>query len=158
MAVVDSLHIIFITTSGHTEYVIDVVIDYLKKKAPKLKVEKQRGELADAKDFARGDVLLLACATWNMWGMEGQLSPPMYELLNKRAKDVDLKGKNVAVISLGETKYYYTGRATEHLMQFVIKHGGKPFGIPFLLVDDPYGQEEKVQKWAADLLAKLKEL
>ena len=48
-------------------------------------------------------------------GMEGQLQPHMHEFLLKRAKDVDLKGKNVAVIALGDERYYYTARAGDHL-------------------------------------------
>jgi flavodoxin I len=145
-----SLHIIYASTSGHTEYVISVLGEFLKEKGVELSVQK--AEEAVGEDLLKGDVLILACATWNLDALEGHLNPHMYALLNKRAQDIDLAGKPVALISLGDDRYFYTCRATERFMQYFMSHNGKPCCPPFLVVNEPYGQEEKVEKWGAKLL------
>ena len=152
-----SLHIVYSTSTGHTEYVVDTLIAALRVSAPTLTIEKQRAEAAQTADLLRGDALLLACGTWNTGGTEGQLHPRMYALLKDRAKECDLQKKPCAVIALGDERYYYTARAMEHLMQFVTQHGGQ-VAESLVIVNEPYGQEEKVTKWAAKLLAKIPSL
>ncbi|MDD5041401.1 MAG: flavodoxin domain-containing protein [Candidatus Peribacteraceae bacterium] len=147
------LHIVYSTSTGHTEYVVDALIAALRAAAPALTVEQQRAETVQAADILRGDVLLLASGTWNTGGSEGQLHPHMYALLKDRAKDCDLQQKPCAVIALGDDRYFYTARAMEHLMQFVTQHNGQ-VAESFVIVNEPYGQEEKVNKWAAKLLTK----
>jgi len=147
---VASLHIIYSTSTGHTEHVVDTLIGAL----PKLTIEKQRAELVKPEDFQRGDVLLLASGTWNTGGTEGQLNPHMNALLKERAKDCDLQKKPCILVALGDNRYFYTARAMEHLMQFVTQHNGT-VADSFVIVNDPYGQEEKVQKWAGQLLTKV---
>tara|TARA_Y100000310_G_C20577776_1_gene761336 strand:+ start:40 stop:540 length:501 start_codon:yes stop_codon:yes gene_type:complete len=151
--VISSLHIIYASTSGHTEHVVGVLAAFLKEKG--VEVEVQRAEHASGEDLLRGDVLLLASATWNLDALEGHLNTHMHALLNKRAKDTDLDGKPVALISLGDDRYFYTCRATEHFMQYFMKHDGKPCCPPLLVVNEPYGQEEKVEKWGEKLFESL---
>jgi flavodoxin I len=167
-----ALQIIYATTSGHTEYVIQALCEHLenpksqesksqtnsKSQSPNSKnieVNVKRAELAEAEDFAKGDVLLLACGTWNAMGREGQLDPHMFVLLNKKAKGIDLAGKQCLVISLGDDRFKYTARATEHLANFINNHGGHMLMPPLVIVNDPYGQEEHVTKWGDKLLEKL---
>lgn len=151
---VATLHIIYSTSTGHTEHVVDTVIDALKTRVPGLNIEKQRAEKAQAADLLRGDALLLASGTWNTGGSEGQLHPYMYVLLRDRARDCDLQKKPCALIALGDDRYYYTARAMEHLMQFVLQHGGQA-AESLVIINEPYGQEEKMQKWAEKLLSKI---
>ncbi|MDD5102897.1 MAG: flavodoxin domain-containing protein [Candidatus Peribacteraceae bacterium] len=148
------LHVLYSTSTGHTEYVVDTLIAALGAAAPRLTIEKQCAEAAQATDLLRGDALLLASGTWNTGGTEGQLHPRMSALLKDRAQDCDLQKKPCAVIALGDERYYYTARAMEHLMQFVTQHGGQ-VAESLVIVNEPYGQEEKVNKWAAKLLAKV---
>jgi hypothetical protein len=75
---VPALHIIFASTSGHTEFVVDMLIEELKIEAPEWSTEKQRAEDAKPEDLQKGDVLLLASASWNTGGIEGQLNPYMF--------------------------------------------------------------------------------
>jgi flavodoxin len=152
---VASLHVIFSSSTGHTEYVVDALVTMLKKRSPKLKIEKRRAEVAQAADLLEGGILLLACGTWNTGGMEGQLHPYMQTLLKERAKDVDLKKKPCTFIALGDDRYTYTARATEHFMQFIVQHGGSLCVDPLVIVNEPYGQEERIQKWGERLLSKL---
>lgn len=150
-----SLQIIYASTSGHTEYVIVVLREALESEK-KLQITDCKAESAQPEDLLKGDVLLLACGTWNTDGPEGQLNPHMKDLLMGRAKDVDLKGKSVAIIALGDERYRYTARAGEHLKNFVLGHGGKILGEPLVIVNEPYGQEENMRKWADGFLKKLK--
>lgn len=143
---VPSLHIIYASTSGHTEYVIGVVTALLHEKGI-TDIEVQKAEQVVVEDFARGDVLLLASGTWNTGGIEGQLNPHMHELLLKRSKEADLGGRSVAIVALGDERYYYTARAGEHLRTFVQSHNGITLGTPLAVVNEPYGQEDRIRRW-----------
>ena len=151
---VASLSIIFATSTGHTEFVIDTLMEALRAKAPALQITKLRAELAKPEDFQKGDALLLASGTWNTGGTEGQLNPHMHTLLKERAKDADLQKKPCILVALGDDRYHYTARAMEHLMQFVSQHNGT-VADSFVVINEPYGQEEKTIAWAEKLLTKV---
>jgi len=153
-----SLSIIYASTSGHTEYVVDVLQAFLSKNAPTIETSVLRVEKATAEDLTKGDLLIIASGTWNTGGREGQMNPHMVEYLWKRVKDADLKGKQCAVIGLGDERYKYTARATEHMAHYIKEHGGRALVPPLVIVNDPYGQEKKVEAWGAGLLKKLSTL
>lgn len=146
-----TLRIIYASTSGHTEYVVGKLADALTQKAPGLAVDMTRAELATPEDFAKGDVLLLASGTWNTGGQEGQLNPHMFALLNDRAKAADLGGKKVAVLGLGDTRYHFTSRAHDKLVEFVQAHKGTVLEPTLRIINEPYGQEEKIAEWAGKI-------
>ena len=146
-----SVHILYASTSGHTEYVVSQVEGVLKTSG--VTVTSARVERAAAEDFSTGDALILASGTWNTGGIEGQLNPHMHAFVYGPAKAVDLKGKNVAIIALGDDRYRYTARAGEHLRNFVQSHGGKILGDALTVVNEPYGQEERILKWANALVS-----
>ena len=148
---VQSIHIIFASTSGHTEHVVDTLI----AAHPEIKISKQRVELAQPADLLKGDVLILASSTWNTGGPEGQLNPHMHAFVFGRAKDVDLKGKKVAIIGLGDDRYRYTCRAADHLVNFVSSHGGKVIEPPLRIINEPWDQDDKVIAWGKSLLSSL---
>lgn len=147
-----SIHIIYASTSGHTEYVVDTLIDYLKEKAPQIEVERQRVELTKPEDLLRGDLVILGSGTWNFGGIEGQLNEYMHRFLFERAKDIDLTGRKIAFISLGDDRYYYTTRCTEKFMWFLKASHAKAGLMPLIVVNEPYGQEERVMKWGDKLI------
>ena len=153
---VSSLQIIYASTSGHTEYVVGVVQTCLMaaeiRESP-LQINIVRAESAQPEDLQKGDVLLLASGTWNTGGIEGQLNPHMFDFLIGRAKDCDLNKKPVAIIALGDERYFYTARAGEHLRRFVLDHNGTVLGDTLAVVNEPYGQEERVKKWTGQLLS-----
>ncbi len=155
MSSVTSLNIIAASTSGHTDYVVGEVVAFLKAKAPKVTVTVMRAEQAKAEDLLKGDVLILGSGTWNTGGPEGQLNPHMDALLRERAAAVQLKGKKVAIIALGDDRYFYTGRAGEHLRNFIQSHGGTVMEPTLLVVNEPYGQEDRIKKWGEKLLTHL---
>jgi flavodoxin len=146
------LHVVFASTSGHTEYVVEALIDSLRSIIPGWKIEKTMAEKAQPQDLLRGDVLLLACATWNTGGIEGQLNPHMWLLLHDKAKTLDLAGKPCACIGLGDHRYFYTARAADHLQRYVKAHHGRLIVPTLKIIDEPYGQEEAVRVWGKQLV------
>lgn len=146
-----SLHIIYASTSGHTEYVAEEVKKMLEEASSGIQVTLERVEIAKPEDLMKGDVLILASSTWNTGGPEGQLNPHMFSYLLGRAKDVQLAGKKVAVIGLGDHRYRYTAKAAAHLEDFVRSHGGTLLGPILRIVDEPYGQEAKIIEWTNQL-------
>jgi flavodoxin I len=147
-----SLHIVFASTSGHTEYVVDALIDSLKSITPGWEIEETMAEKTQPQNLLGGDVLLLASSTWNTGGIEGQLNPHMWVLLNDKAKALDLAGKPCACIGLGDHRYFYTARAADHLQDYVKAHQGRLIVPTLKIVDEPYGQEEAVRVWGKQLV------
>lgn len=153
MYAMQTVHIIYASSSGHTEYVVDVLEKQLQ--AAGVSVSRQLAESAQPQDLLRGDVLVLGSGTWNTGSVEGQLNPHMHDLLLGRAKDIDLSGKQSALIALGDERYYYTLRAGEYLRTFVQTHGGSLICEQLSIVNEPYGQEERIEKWGVKFLASL---
>jgi len=151
-----SLHTVFASTSGHTEYVVEALIDSLKSIAPGWEIEAMIAEKAQLQDLLGGDVLLLASATWNTGSIEGQLNPHMWVLLHDKAKTLDLAGKPCACIGLGDHRYFYTARAADHLEHYVEAHHGRLIVPTLKIIDEPYGQEEAVRVWGKQLVDALK--
>lgn len=148
-----SIQIIYASTSGHTEYVVQKLVEFLESQ--KLEVQSTKAEQAKPEDLSKGDLLILASGTWNTGGVEGQMNPHMHDFLLTKAKDVDLKGKKVMLIALGDHRYFYTCRSGEHMRKFVMSHGGKVIEPSLLIVNEPYDQDEKIEKWVPKVLAAL---
>jgi flavodoxin len=145
-----SIFIVYASTSGHTEYVVNVLSDALKQK--KIHVEIERAEKVQAEDMKKGDVLILASSTWNTGNIEGQLNPHMHALLLDRAKDNSLKGKGMGLIALGDERYRYIAHAAVFLEEYAARHQGRPLLPTLKILNEPYGQEDKVKEWARQLV------
>ena len=146
------LHIVFASTSGHTEYVVEALIDSLVSISSDWEIKETMAERAQREDLLSGDVLLLASATWNTGGSEGQLNPHMWVLLHDKAKTLDLAGKPCACIGLGDHRYFYTARAADHLQHYVEAHHGRLIVPALKIINEPYGQEEAVRVWGKQLV------
>jgi flavodoxin I len=147
------LHVVYASTSGHTEYVVDVLVDYLTSSAPGWEIQRAMAERTGPQDLLRGDVLLLASSTWDAGGVEGQLNPHMSVLLQEEAKSLDLGLKPCACIALGDDRYLYVARAADHLERYVRTHHGRPILPTLKIINEPYGQTDTVRLWAKRLLA-----
>jgi flavodoxin I len=152
------VHIVFASTSGHTEYVVAVLIDSLKTLAPALEIERTLAEKTQPQDLLRGDLLILASGTWNTGGVEGQLNPHMYALLQAKASDSDLAAKPCACIGLGDDRYFYRARAADRLQHYVETHNGWLIIPTLTVINEPYGQEETVRDWGKQLVDNSKQL
>ncbi len=148
--------IIYGSTSGHTEYVVDTLVAALAEKG--VKAVKMRAEKAEAKDLEAEGPLVLASSTWNTGNAEGQLNPHMFALLLDRAKGAALNGRPVACIALGDERYRYRANAAVYMEAFVKGHGGTELCPTLKILNEPFGQEKAVQAWADDLYRKLQAL
>lgn len=151
MPPMSGLKIIYASTSGHTEYVVQTIVAFLQKQSKGMKVTAIRAELAQAADMDADDALILASSTWNTGGPEGQLNPHMMKFLTGHAATVDLARKKVGVIGLGDDRYRYLARAADHLIEFVTSHNGIVIEPVLRIINEPYGQEKKVEEWASML-------
>jgi flavodoxin I len=146
------LRVVFASTSGHAEYVVEALINSLKSTTPGWEIKQTMAEKTHPQDLVSGDVLLLASSTWNTGGIEGQLNPHMWALLNDKAKTLDLAGKPCACIGLGDHRYFYTARAADHLQNYVEAHHGRLIVPTLKIINEPYGQEETVGVWGKQLV------
>jgi flavodoxin I len=151
-----SLHVIFATTSGHTEFVVDTLTRSVE--LSDWVIETTLAETASQQDMLRGAVLLLASSTWNTGGVEGQLNPHMSVLLQSKATNLDLAAKPSACIGLGDHRYYYTARAADLLQDYIESHRGRLLLPALRIVDEPYGQEQAILGWGKQLADVLKRL
>lgn len=145
--------LIYASTSGHTEYVATKVTEVLS--GAKIETNLLRAERAKPEDLTSTDVLVLASSTWNTGNVEGQLNPHMWALLLERAKEVDLGGKTVACIALGDQRYRYTANASKHLEDYVSSHKGSLLMPTLKVVNEPYDQEPLISDWSNKLLSQL---
>jgi flavodoxin I len=154
-----SLGVIYSTSTGNTEHVINVLIERIQESfGAKVHIIKKRAEQVEAEELTSFDVLVLACGSWNTENIEGQLQPYMFDLCTKRAKDIDLTGKRVAAIGLGDDRYYFTARAAEKLTEFLEEKQATVLLPTLKIVNDPYGQEERISAWAMELCDAMKKI
>ena len=146
------IRIVFASTSGHTQYVVDSLVGSLERHSQQWRIAATRAEETSSEDLRSGDILLLASGTWNTGGSEGQLNPHMSMLLQGEARDLDLGDQPCACIGLGDDRYFYTARAVDLLQDYVLTHDGRLIVESLKIVNEPYGQERKVQNWAKQLL------
>ena len=152
-----TLAVITASTSGHTDFVVDVILARLQHELPHLSIKRLRAETAVPADIAHVDALILGSGTWNTGGVEGQLNPHMHALLFQRLSDAPLRGMPVAFVSLGDDRYYFTTRCTEHFLRFQRMAGMTALVSPLIIVNEPYDQEEKILAWTTKLIAALRD-
>jgi flavodoxin I len=145
------LTIVFASTSGHTQYVVDVLIQSLAPLSRVWHVASTRAEEAQADDLRNADLLVLASGTWTTGGSEGQLNPYMSMLLQDEASNLDLAGRPCGCIGLGDDRYFYTARAVDLLEGYVEAHHGRLIVASLKVMNEPYGQEQRVRDWANQL-------
>lgn len=146
-----AIRIIYSSTSGHTEYVVNTLATFMQEIAPHLRISLMRVEHATKDDLKDCDLLILGSGTWNYGGVEGQLNETMHRFLFERAEGISLLGRKMAFISLGDDRYYHTTRCTEKFMRFLKASGATMALTPLIIVNEPYGQEEKIKKWSEKL-------
>ena len=89
--------IVYGTGGGNTELVCEKVTEILEKKH---EVEMLQSKITDPMSIKNFDLLIFASPTYG----HGQLEQYFGKFI-KKAKDMNLKGKNVAAIGLGDDKY-----------------------------------------------------
>ena len=93
-----SVLIIYGSTGGNTEMVVESAAEMLRAKRHKITLK--RAEVSKAADLLKADVIILASPTYGHGLLEGYMAK-----FAKGLRDLDLKGKSCAVIGLGDPKY-----------------------------------------------------
>ncbi len=149
-----TLTIIYATSTGHTEFVVNTV-GALLGNVKDLRITKQRAETTTPEDLTKGDMLLLACGSWNTGGPEGQMNPWMHDLLRGRAASVDLKNVRAAAIGLGDDRYHFTARAADLLSEYLQSRSAALLLPTLKIINDPYDQTAKIDAWTHEFIGKI---
>lgn len=152
------LLIIYASTSGHTEYVCNHVAAVFGKKKRSIQVVLKRVEQANLADLTKADCVILASGTWNTGGIEGQLNPYMHAFTHTTIAEIDLQNKPMSVIGCGDTRYRYTCNAAHLLEEFIKTHNGHLLPHSLRIINEPYGQEEKMEHWVEKCLTDLQNI
>ncbi|MDD5054768.1 MAG: flavodoxin domain-containing protein [Candidatus Peribacteraceae bacterium] len=147
---INSLNIIYGSINGNTEYVMGRIEAFLRTVLPGLIIRRVRAETAKPDDFKLADALLLGSGTWNTGGDEGQLNPHMHALLFEHLKDVRLPGKPMAFVSLGDEQHHFITDCIGHFRLFLQNVKGEKLLQSLILVNDPYTELERIDRWAKD--------
>jgi flavodoxin len=135
--------VIFTSTGGNTELVVDKVCEVLEAKGHT--TQRKRAEVSEVDDLDQGDVLLFAAPTYGV----GELHYHFDKLL-KELKSFDLQGKQCGIVSLGDIKYHpeYHNEGANTLTVAIKEAKGEVLGRAMRLNGSPVGQMEKVVEWA----------
>lgn len=148
-----TISILYASTSGHTQFVVEELQKLWGEKGHSVMTKK--AEISCKEDLLSPDLLVLASGTWNTGGQEGNLNPHMHALLFEKCRELDLQEKKVALISLGDERYYFTTRCTEHFLRFVKSANGKAVSPPLIIVNEPFDQENRITRWGQSILSSL---
>lgn len=141
-----SVLIIFGSTAGNTELVVDKVASVLDEKKHKVTIE--RAERFDPKIIKKCKACVFAGSTYG----QGLLQADIKAVFNKY--DFDLKKKKCAAIGLGDNKYNveYVVEAANILEEKIKEKNGKLVVKTLRINKTPVPQlNENIEKWAEEL-------
>lgn len=144
------IQIIYASTSGHTEAVVDRVAKAWRKKG--IKVALHRAEQVSMDVVKNNQLFVLASSTWN----HGQINPFFKKFL-KELTEVKLSpaDKKTAIIGLGDSRYepVYVCESAVKLEKAWLAQGGKVVGKVLKIEGDPFTVlDTKVRAWAVKTL------
>lgn len=138
------LPILYASTSGNTEWVVDQVSAIFAQQ--QLSSQLFRSEQTDAAVWTSSDIFVLATSTWE----HGELNP-FFKKLFDALEQIDCHGKQAAFIGLGDVRYepvLFCG-GMEQLQKRWLERGGKRIGRPLKINGEPFSLlESTVRPWA----------
>ena len=140
-----SIHIIYASTSGNTEFVMDKVADLWRETGKE--VFLHRAEITDINLIKDNKFFLLATSTWD----HGTINP-FFDKLLAEMKKTDFSGKSAAFIGLGDRRYekHYFCTGMTLLKEVWEKSGGQSLGVPLTIGREPFDEliDKVVRGWA----------
>jgi len=147
--------IVYATNSGSCFLVAEMLTKILSKKH---NVTVQTAQHTKPSDLEKFDCIILGSPSWSFEKHEGYPHEAIVALIQKAEKK-DFSEKLFAIYGCGDTSYTFFCGAVDHLVDFVLKVGGKQLVEP-LRIDgyffDPQKNNELVEKWTRELLKKIK--
>ncbi|MDQ3008402.1 MAG: flavodoxin family protein [bacterium] len=139
----DTVAIIYASTSGNTEAVVEHVARHWQ---PKISSTLHRAEQTKSDVITDHQFFILATSTWE----HGVLNP-FFSRLYAEVTELDLSDKQAAFIGLGDRRYepVLFCEGMEKLRQLWLKKGGTEIGTALKIQGEPYSQLERaVTPWA----------
>lgn len=143
------IHIIYASTSGNTEFIMDKVADVWRKKGKD--VFLHRSEKTDISVIKENKYFLLATSTWD----HGVINP-FFNILLSEMKKTDFSGKYAAFIGLGDRRYekylFCTGMLS--LKEVWENSNGASLGVALTIGREPFDEliDKLVVDWAEKIL------
>lgn len=143
------VHIIYASTGGNTEHVMEQVAKYWQDSG--VQVELHRAEQTSISVILENKYFLLSTSTWD----HGTINPFFNKLLAEM-KTADLSDKVAAFIGLGDRRYekHYFCTGMLSLKEVWEKNNGRSVGIALMIGREPFEEriEQMVQDWAKSTL------
>lgn len=143
------IHIIYASTSGNTEFVMEKVADVWRKMGKE--VFLHRSEKTDISILNDNKIFLLATSTWD----HGTINPFFNKLLAEM-KQNDFTGKSSAFIGLGDRRYekHYFCTGMTLLKEVWESRKGKAIGTALTIGREPFDEliDKLVRDWAEKTL------
>lgn len=144
------IHIIYASTSGNTEFVMDKVAEIWRGMGKE--VFLHRSEMTDVSVINDNQRFLLATSTWD----HGTINP-FFDKLLAQMKETDFTGKKSAFIGLGDRRYekhdFCTGMSL--LKEVWEKNNGTAIGVGLTIGREPFDEliDTMVRNWADKTIA-----
>jgi flavodoxin len=142
------VHIIYASTSGNTQLVVEKVGEVWQ--ATGMEVILHRSENCDPQVIKDNTLFLLATSTWE----HGQLNP-FFDKIFAALDEIDCTNKSAAFIGLGDKRYepvLFCG-GMQLLREKFLARGGREIGQPLKINGEPHALlETEVTNWAKNTL------
>jgi len=143
------IHIIYASTSGNTEFVMDTVANKWRKMGRE--VVLHRSEATDIGTIKENSHFLLATSTWD----HGAINPFFNKLLAEMKK-TDCFGKQATFIGLGDRKYskHHFCKGMTTLKEVWEKSRGESLGVALTIGREPFDELmiKVIEDWAEKTL------
>ena len=143
------IHIIYASTGGNTEHVMEQVSKYWKDTG--INVLLHRSEQTPISLIKENNFFLFATSTWD----HGTINPFFKKLLDEMQTE-DFSGKTASFIGLGDRRYekHYFCTGMLSIKEVWEKQSGKVIGIPLMIGREPFEEriETMVRQWSEETL------
>lgn len=144
-----TIHLIYASTSGNVERVMEMVAQTLKNRD--IKSILSRAEKTKADIIKKNSKFIFGTSTWE----HGRLNPFFKNLFEDMQK-LNFHDKQAAFVGLGDTRYepVLFCEGMEKLRDLWLKNGGEELATPLKIEGEPYEKLYSVVEPWADLLTK----
>lgn len=143
------LHIIYASTSGNVERVVEQIKKVLNSK--NIEIILQRSEQTTIATIQKNNKFIFATSTWD----HGKLNPFFQDLFDNM-KTQNFAGKHAAFVGLGDTRYepVLFCEGMDMIRDLWLDLGGSEIGSALRIQGEPYEKLTAVVDPWADLLSK----
>ncbi len=139
------IHIIYASTGGNTEHVMEQVAQYWREQG--VGVVLHRSEQTSLSVITENKYFLFATSTWD----HGMINP-FFNVLLEQMQTADFTGKTASFIGLGDRRYeeHYFCAGMTVLKEVWEKNHGAAVGVALTIGREPFEEviEKAVKTWA----------